>query len=99
MMLMARRTFSVIKFLKRETTVDSPSHHVAEAQHTPVMNEKLCSGGSDALNAPRSIVPSMIAWGLNHVTTHAVVMILAIGIETSVSLFISTFDRMILIPI
>ena len=94
-------TFSavlVILDLNRDTIVDNPNHHVADAQHTPVINAKLSPGGREALNAPRSIVPSMIACGLNQVTTQAVVMILEIGMATFVLLSISAFDRTILMP-
>lgn len=64
-------TFSavlVILDLNRDTIVDNPNHHVADAQQTPVINAKLSPGGREALNAPRSIVPSMIACRLNQVT-------------------------------
>lgn len=66
-------TFSavlVILDLNRDTIVDNPNHHVADAQQTPVINAKLSPGGREALNAPRSIVPSMImrSYGRNDTT-------------------------------
>lgn len=50
------------------------------------MNLRPSAAGSVALNAPSIMVPSIMAWGLNHVTTHAVDMTFNMGMFTSLPL-------------
>ena len=55
----------------------------ADAAAQLIINAVPYSAGIAALDAPRSIEPSIIACGLNHVTTQLVAITFVIGISTS----------------
>lgn len=64
-----------------------------------MMNCGFLGGGREALNAPNIILPSIIACGLNHVTTQAVVTTFIKGIFTSVEFLREPFAFTRPIPI
>ena len=70
-------TFGLNLWLNTEISSVSPMNHSAEAISTPVMNGVDCDMVSVALKAPSISVPSMMACGLSHVTTPAVMMVLS----------------------
>ena len=84
--LIMRMVLSVIFALKSEIRVEMPKNHISDAEANPVTKKRSVPSGSVALNAPSIMEPSMIACGLNQVTTQAVVMTLRIGMSTFVAL-------------
>lgn len=70
--LIVRSTLALKRLLKVEMVIAKPVNHRKEAVATPQMKAVDWVGGRLALKAPSIIVPSIIAWGLNHVTTQAV---------------------------
>ena len=92
-MLMTRRVLSVIFALNSEISVEIPRNHITDALAKPPTKKKSVPSGRVALNAPSIIDPSIKAWGLNQVTTQAVVTTFAIGIFTSVLVSRVSFAR------
>ena len=70
--LMARSTLVLKRLLNNEMVIDKPVNQMQEAVATPKMKAVDWVGGKLALKAPSIIVPSIIACGLNQVTTQAV---------------------------
>jgi len=71
MILIQRKTFASNLLLKTEIKNVNPVNQMQEAETTPVIKGTDCSAGRVTRKAPSIIVPSMIACGLNHVTTQA----------------------------
>ena len=69
---MARSTLALKRSLNNEMVIDKPVNQMQEALATPKMKAVDWVGGKLALKAPSIIVPSIIACGLNQVTTQAV---------------------------
>ena len=92
-------TFSVILLLKHIINIVIPINHIHDAKATPDINFIPSPDGREALNAPNIILPSIIAWGLNHVTAQAVVKTFIKGISTSVELLSEPFAFIRPIPI
>ena len=92
-------TFSVILLLKHVINIVIPINHIQEAKATPDINFIPSPGGREALNAPNIILPSIIACGLNYVTTQAVVTTFIKGIFTSVEFLREPFAFTRPIPI
>ena len=69
---MARSTLVLKRSLNNEMVIDKPVNQMQEAVATPKMKAVDWVGGKLALKAPSIIVPSIIACGLNQVTTQAV---------------------------
>ena len=70
--LIARKTLALKRSLNNEMVIAKPVNQMQEALATPKMKAVDWVGGKLALKAPSIIVPSIIAWGLNQVTTQAV---------------------------
>ena len=70
--LIVRSTLVLKRSLNNEMVIDKPVNQMQEAVATPKMKAVDWVGGKLALKAPSIIVPSIIAWGLNQVTTQAV---------------------------
>ena len=81
-MLMTRSTLSLNFALKSEMSVVTPKNQRTEAEPAPSTNGTSSPAGKEAWNAPKSIVPSMSACGLNQVTTHAFPASFRIGRST-----------------
>ncbi|CUU47569.1 protein of unknown function [Clostridium beijerinckii] len=58
------------------TNPASPLNHMADAMQTPNIKYFDISAGSEALNPPNNKDPSIIAWGLSHVTAKQEIAIL-----------------------
>lgn len=69
--LITRNTLALNRLLKIEIIKVNPVNHKQDAAATPEINGVDCDAVSVTWNAPSIIVPSIIAWGLNQVTTQA----------------------------
>ena len=100
MMFIILSTLLLNLLLKIESSVVIPRNQQNDAVATPLMNLSPSAAGSVALKAPSIMVPSMMAWGLNQVTTQAVEMTFNIGTLTSFEdSRVSSFERSSEIPI
>ena len=79
-LLMRFSVRGVIKLPASETTMASVINHRQEAESTPNKKCSDCASVMEALKAPSSIVPSITACALNHVTTQAAHTVLPSGI-------------------
>lgn len=77
--LITLRTFGENLFLNNVTMVARVKNHMQEAMVTPRIKSMAFSVGKDARKAPKRRDPSIQAWGLNQVTTHAVPITFKIG--------------------
>ena len=76
MRLMVFRTAGVKRVLKVEIIRVTAVNQRKDAAVTPVMKGADSAGGRAARKAPSIMVPSIMAWGLNQVTTQAEEMVL-----------------------
>ena len=79
--------------LNSEIISEIPENHSTDALAKPPTKKKSVPSGRVALNAPSIIEPSIRAWGLNQVTTQAVVMTLAMGMSTLVLVSMVSLER------
>lgn len=99
MMLIMRKTLSVIFALKIDITVEMPKNHITEAEAKPPTKKASVPAGSVVLKAPSIMEPSINACGLNQVTTHAEVITFRIGRSTFVEVSMFDLERISPIPI
>lgn len=80
--------------LNSEMIVEMLRNQSTEALANPATKNRSVPSGRVALKAPSIMEPSMSACGLNHVTTHAVVITLPIGMSTLVLVSMVSLARM-----
>lgn len=79
-MFIILRSLGLKRRLDMEMMRVRPANHRHEAEATPIMKRAPFEAGRAAWKAPSIIVPSMRAWGLNHVTTQAEQIVLFIDV-------------------
>ena len=82
---MMRNRRGVNRFLKSEEMVVRDRNQRQDAQTTPQRNRPDSSGGKATRKDPSSSDTSMIACGLNHVTTQAMPMVFMSGMFTLIA--------------